>query len=252
MTQFQDTQPAPVGGDQDLSEFRLSGPVEVRALLKSLMDRNVLLHISGSNGAAYTSTLWSMDTAQNKIALSADHMAPAVQALVESEEAVAVGYLDQIKVQFEINERVLIHGQQACVLQASLPREIYRFQRRSAFRVRTLERSAPTASFRHPQMPEMMVELRVLDVSVGGCALFLPQDVPALEPGVTLNGVKLHLDADTEFRASVVVHHVTAIQPQSRGVRLGCELIQLDPAATRALQRYIDQPQKRRRMLSLD
>jgi hypothetical protein len=35
-------------------------------------------------------------------------------------------------------------------------------------------------------------------------------------------------------------------------VRLGCELRNLSPVATRQLQLYIDQTQKRRRTLSLD
>ena len=36
------------------------------------------------------------------------------------------------------------------------------------------------------------------------------------------------------------------------GVRVGCELLNLSAEATRLLQRYIDQTQKRRRMMSLD
>jgi c-di-GMP-binding flagellar brake protein YcgR len=250
---FQDTRPAPLGADPGaLSEFRLDEAVEIKVLLKALMDRNVTLNLSCSNGVAYSTTLWSVDAAQRKIAFSADLMAPAVQALVEAEEAVAVGYLDQIKVQFDVGERVLVHGNRACVLQASFPQELFRFQRRSSYRVRTLERQAPTASLRHPQLPDMALDLRVLDVSMGGCALFLPLDVPDIEPGVCINAVRLRLDADTEFKASLTVHHVTAIQPQSRGVRLGCELTLKDPSATRSLQRYIDQTQKHRRMLSLD
>ena len=250
---YSDTRPAPLDDmPRQLTEFRIAEPVEIQALLKSLMDRNVMLHLSGSCGAVYSTTLWTVDAKQRKLAFSADLMAPALQALVESDDAVAVGYLDQIKVQFEVNERLLVHGRRACVLQSSWPAEIYRFQRRSAYRVRTLERNSPRASLRHPQWPEMQIDLRVLDVSIGGCALFLPLDVPTIEPGVCINVIRLRLDADTEFRASLTIHHVSAIQPDARGVRLGCELGELDASATRALQRYIDNTQKRRRMLSLD
>jgi len=67
---------------------------------------------------------------------------------------------------------------------AELPREVFRFQRRNSFRVRTLPRSSPTMVLRHPGIPDMTLALRVLDVSTGGCALFLPNDVPPLSPGV--------------------------------------------------------------------
>ena len=95
----------------------------------------------------------------------------------------------------------------------------------------------------------MTLELRVLDVSVGGCALFMPSDVPMVEPGVQINDCILELDASTLLRGSLTVHHVTSIQPDSRGVRLGCELLNLDPEAVRSLQRYIDLTQRRRRMM---
>ncbi len=251
----QDTQPASLdaGGDRAAFEaFRVRDPAEVKSLLRALMDRSVTVNLNGSDGSAYATTLWTIDGTQGKLAFTADLMAPAVHRLVEADEAVAVGYLDQIKLQFDVADRMLVHGRQSCVLQAALPRELFRFQRRSAYRVRTLDRSAPTAHFRHPAIPDMTLELRVLDLSVGGCALFMPADMPPVEPGVQINDAVIELDAGTLLRGALVVHHVTSIQPQARGVRLGCELLHLDPEATRALQRYIDQTQKRRRMLSLD
>ena len=250
-----DTQPAALdalGQPGAVESFRVGDPVEVKSLLKSLMDRGVTINLNGSDGSAYSTTLWAIDSAQGKIAFTADLMTPAVHRLVEADEAVAVGYLDQIKLQFDVADRMLVHGRQHCVLQAAMPRELFRFQRRNAFRVRTLERSAPTARFRHPAIPDMMLELRVLDVSVGGCALLMPSDMPMFEPGVNINDCVIELDARTLLRGTLVVHHVTSIQPQARGVRLGCELLHLDSEATRMLQRYIDQTQKRRRMLSLD
>jgi flagellar brake protein len=147
---------------------------------------------------------------------------------------------------------MLVRGTKHCALQADLPRELYRFQRRDSFRVRTHDRGSPTAHLRHPSMPDMTLALRVLDVSIGGCALLLPDDVPALPAGVRISGVFIELDADTRFDAELKLHHVTAMQSPSRAARLGCEFMHVDPKTTRALQRYIDQTQKRRRLLALD
>lgn len=250
-----DTRPADLDAlarPGELDEFRVTDPAEIRSLLKAVMDRNVPVTLNGSDGTVYATLLWSVDADQRKLALSADMMAPAVHRLVEAEEAVAVCYLDQVKLQFEVANRMLVHGHQACVLQAALPREMFRFQRRQSYRVRTLERSSPLAVFRHPALPDMLLELRVLDLSAGGCALYMPAELPPVAPGLDLNGVRIELDADTDFHASLHIHHVTSIQPQARGLRLGCEIIRLTPEAQRLLQRYIDQTQKRRRMLSLD
>jgi c-di-GMP-binding flagellar brake protein YcgR len=82
--------------------------------------------------------------------------------------------------------------------------------------------------------------------------LLLPGDVPPLPAGLEIRNVRVKLDADTRFIAHLQLHHVTAIQNQSRASRLGCEFMHVQPQAQRALQRYIDQTQKRRRLLSLD
>ena len=147
---------------------------------------------------------------------------------------------------------MLVQGHKAAVLQARLPGELFRFQRRNAYRVRTIERTAPTATFRHPAIPDMSLALRVLDVSIGGCALLQPANVPTLQPGAVIKGVRLSLDAETQIDTALTLHHVTSTGAENGSVRLGCGFTSLGGAGERALQQYIDQTQKRRRMMSLD
>lgn len=234
------------------AELGLTNPVEIAQLLRSAMDLGVPINLLGSDGTVYGSTLWAVDPAQRRIAFTADVLSPAVHRLVEAEDTSAVCFLDQVKIEFDVTQRLLVHGAHSCVLQASMPSVVYRFQRRNAFRVRTLDRATPTLTLRHPGMPDVLLDLRVLDISVGGCALFMPHGTPPIEPGVTLGGVRVQLDEDTVFTCALLVHHITSIQPQAQGVRLGCELLHLDHEQQRTLQRYIDQTQKRRRQLALD
>ena len=251
---FEDTRPASLDalGAGDGAEFRVTAPGEIRALLKQLMDDVVPLNLSASDGSAYTTSLWTIDPAAGRISFTADMMAPAVHDIVEADECVAVAYLDRVKVQFDVSDLVLVQGHKASVLQCGFPREMFRFQRRNTYRVRTIERTSPTASFRHPGIPDMRLDLRVLDVSIGGCALLQPGNVPALQPGAVIKGVRLSLDAETQVDAALMLHHVTSTGAENGSVRLGCEIVGLAPAAQRALQVYIDQTQKRRRMMSSD
>jgi flagellar brake protein len=179
--------------------------------------------------------------------------------LVDADEAVAVAYLESVKLQFDLQDFMLVHGHNSCALQCRLPDEIYRFQRRNAYRVRTRESHGPRAGFRHPSMPEMHVELRVLDVSIGGCALWLPPDVPLLQAGTVLADVRLELDADTRFTSAVRLQHVSAQGAfhgspggnGTQGVRVGCEWRNLPSPSERVLQRWIDRTQRRRHLLTL-
>ena len=250
---FEDTRPASLdalGSGDGLAEFRVTAPGEIRALLKQLMDDVVPLNLSASDGSAYTTSLWTIDPNAGRISFTADTQSPAVHDIVEADECVAVAYLDRIKVQFDVSDLVLVQGHKASVLQCPFPREVFRFQRRNTYRVRTIERTAPTASFRHPGIPDMRLDLRVLDVSIGGCALLQPGNVPALQPGVVIKGVRLSLDAETQVDAALMLHHVTSTGAENGSVRLGCEIVGLAPTAQRALQVYIDQTQKRRRLMS--
>lgn len=235
-----------------LDEFRITAPREILAMLKQFQDGNVLLNLNGSNGAMLSTTLWSLDPTRGQLSFSADAHAPVTQQLVECDEAVAVGYLDSIKVQFDVQGLVLVRGVGGSAISARMPRELFRFQRRNSFRVRPLLRSSPVARVRHPAIADMQLALRVIDVSIGGCALFLPDDVPAMQPGMVMNQVQLDLDADTRVMANLRLQHVSVLNAEARGARLGCEFVQLGAEGERTLQRFIDQTQKRRRLMSLD
>jgi c-di-GMP-binding flagellar brake protein YcgR len=260
---FVQTRPEPptaaVGRDDrdDRQAIRVSHAGDCLALLRQLRDDAVPVQLSGPHGHAATATLWSVDDGDGdsdgcRINLSLGAHPDTLPGLAEADELMATAYLENVKLQFDIVDPLLVHGREGTTLQAGRPREIYRFQRRDAYRVRTLERSSPTAQLRHPALPEMVLPLRVVDVSIGGCALFVPHDVPPLQPGTRLNAVRIELDTETRYDAGLLLQHVTAIDPGQRGVRLGCEWAPLSAAAARALQRYIDQTQKRRRQWALD
>jgi len=250
-----ETRPAPLDGmrhDDGLDEFRVTAPREIQTLLKQLLDGSVLLNLNASDGSVFTSAIWSIDSSRGTIGFNADPNDPALQAMLECEEVVVVGYLDSVKLQFDVHDLVLVHGNRACVLNCKAPGEMYRFQRRNAFRVRPLIRSAPTARIRHPDLPDMEFPLRVIDVSIGGCGLFLPEDVPTMNPGVLLPDVRIDLDADTRLEVSMRLQHITAINAEARGVRLGFEFKRIGGDSIRALQRYIDLTQKRGKLMALN
>jgi len=250
-----ETQPMPLdslaaqpGG---LDDFRITSPREIAAMLKQLCDGNVRLNLNSPDGSVLGVMLWTVDTVRNRLSFSADENEPNLPALQEHDEAVVVGYLDSVKVQFDLSQLVLVRGGRDSVLSASLPRQLFRFQRRSGYRVRPLLNNAPLARLRHSDIAEMQLALRVLDLSIGGCALFLPDDVPSMQPGVQINQVRIELDADTHLLVNLKLQHVTSINPDSRGVRLGCEFVNASGDALRTLQRFIDHTQKRRKLMAL-
>ena len=252
---MESTRPAPLGAMNDndaLDEFRVSSPREIQGMLKQLLDGSVQLNLNASDGSVFSSAIWTLDSTRGTIGFNADPTDPALQALLECDDVVVVGYLDNVKLQFDVHDLVLVHGNRASVLSCPAPRVIYRFQRRNAFRVRPVVRASPVARIRHPEMPEQEFTLRVIDISIGGCAVFLPEDVPTMAAGVMLAGVSIELDIDTRLEVAMRLQHVTAINAEARGVRLGFEFKRIGGDSLRSLQRFIDLTQKRGKLMALN
>lgn len=243
----------PLGATRDSSEalddFRISSAVEIQAILRQLLESHAMVTLSAPGGASYTTLLWAVDTTRGIVCFSAEASDPQLQPLLDSDEIVAVAYLDSIKVQFEIDGMVQVRGGNTA-LNARYPQEIYRFQRRSSFRVRPLISNTPVARFRHPTVPNLDLSLRILDISLGGLALALPKDLPLLAAGSQIRHCQLELDADTQLEVQLTVHHVSVLN-QDTAARLGCEMVNLHGSDERALQNYINQTQKRRHALAL-
>lgn len=249
---FQPTQPAPIAEmtGRAIDEFRVAHPSEVLALLRRVADGNVLVQLCAPDGAVYACTLWAVDAQQRRLSFDADPKHPQVRSLIDAGEATAMAYLDSVKLQFDLRGLVLVHGREASALQSGWPEAMYRFQRRESFRVKP--RHEALAHLRHPTLPEVALALRVLDVSVGGCALALPADLPAIGAGVRIAEVRIELDADTRFVAPLQVQHVSGgFGSRADHVRLGCAFGRLDGPAQRALQRFVDLTQRRHKLLSL-
>lgn len=234
-----------------LGDFRLTTPAEITALLRRLCDDSVRLNLNASNGTVLPTTLWTIDAVRGALSFSADIDDVRLAAVLDCDESIVVGYLDNVKVQFEVDSLVLVRGGRSCALTCRFPRELFRFQRRGAYRVRPALRSTPQACVRHPEIADMSLALRLIDVSISGCALFLPEDVPPLQPGVVMNQVLIELDAETRFHVALRLQHVTSLNADSRGTKLGCEFVKPGGDVERALQLFIDSTQKRRKMMAL-
>src|SRR5574340_940933 len=84
-------------------------------------------------------------------------------------------------------------GAASTAFDAPPPMPSRRLERRAVYRVRGAGPRALRVEFRHPAVPDMQLALRVLDLGVDGCALLLPPDVPAIAPGITINGARIRI-----------------------------------------------------------
>lgn len=252
------TEPMPVRAQvaepvAPLAQYRLRSAVEVQALLRQFVADEAPLTLSTSDGLHYTTSLWAEDAERGVLVFSVDPADERVQRLLAVDEAVVVGYLDNVKVQFDVQGLMLVHGRDASALQAQFPQEIYRFQRRESFRVRPVGPGQPRVRLGAPRSEVPPLTLRVLDLSHGGVALLLQEPVPALQVGRLIEGAVLELDMATRLMVQLRVVHAVALTAQDgtpQGWRLGCDLRPTDGDGLRVLQRYLELAQKKRRLIA--
>jgi flagellar brake protein len=239
-------------------ELRVAASAEITAYLQQLQRENATVLLNGPPGQSLASRIGTLDAAANVLGLEIGADPEGIsQALVASGEITAVAYLGTIKLQFELDDAVLVSGEQGAVLRTSLPQRLYRFQRRQSFRVQPAGSVYPRVVLPGGEAPGRA--LRVLDISIGGLALALPADVSPLPTGQEAKGLVLELDRITALRVTLLPHHTSPIAGNAGNagdaggmMQMGCSFVDLDAAAGRALQVYVDQTQKRRRLLKLD
>ncbi|MFM2120369.1 MAG: hypothetical protein RL722_1837 [Pseudomonadota bacterium] len=248
------TQPPPLAvplGAPMSEPYRLGDAHSIQDLLTQIAAARVPVSIASASGESYTTELLRVDPQARHLAFAAEERDLRLRSLCDAEEAMAVAFLDRVRVQFDLIGLVMVHGARATELQAQWPAAVYRFQRRESFRVQPPEHLKPVVRLDHPQAGPL--NLRVVDVSLGGLAVQLPGDLPPVLPGSRFVDAEIELDALTRLRASLRVVHVTVMgggdAPPS-GARLGCEWISLGGDGARTLQRYVDQTQKRQRALA--
>jgi c-di-GMP-binding flagellar brake protein YcgR len=237
-----------------LEELRVTSPSEIATYLQELLRANASVLLSGPQGHSLAARVCAFSPEADLFGLEVGADPEGVsQALVAGGEITGVAYLGTIRLQFEFDSAVIVSGDRGAVLRSAVPLRLYRFQRRQAFRVQPAGTLFPRIVLPGAAPDTPGRTLRVLDISVGGLALALPADFDPLPPGHIANGLTLELDRTTGLRVTLLPHHISPIEGDPQGTRqLGCAFVELDTGAGRALQVYVDQTQKRRRLLRLD
>lgn len=251
---FIDTEPAAIDR-QKVPEvwypFRVADPRMRRVMLMALCSGDVPVTIGSSGGPTVTAVLWSVEAGDEAGRLHFSVSTGAADAVAALPKPWAAAYLDDVKLQFEVPGLVLERSADRQILHARVPAYMVRLPRRHAVRVRRTADASPVVHLPQLQEDGSYLPMRVLDISLDGCALLKPASAGRLAPGDSLSGVTVELDGATAIRADLRVQHVTPGPAGLHGWRVGCEWQALDAANTAVLTRWISGGRRRRQLVSL-
>ena len=172
--------------------------------------------------------------------------------ILNSDRIIFVTTHDKVKVQFNADriEKTQFEGRGA--FRIELPESLIKLQRREYYRVTT-----PIANPLKCIVPiekDRKIGMVVVDISIGGIGVVIPQTETALEKGMTFHGCHLALPDIGNIVATLTIRSVfeTTLRNGQPSKRAGCEFVDLSANMQSMIQRYIIKVERERRAMQLD
>ncbi len=222
---------------ETLARFEIRGALSVAQVIEDLVRERALITLYAPRdfGEFVVSRILHRDSRGIGFDFTTDDARR--RALLGGDTLLVVAMLDRVKVQFGANDLRLKQSGDRATLHCAMPERIHRIQRRDAFRVRPSPLSGADCVVR---TPEGMRAYPLLDVSVGGIALSMPDGVPVPPIGHTWRHCHLDIAGYPAIPCELEVRFVgTGLLEGSAGVRIGCVFVRPAPETERAVQVFV-------------
>lgn len=223
---------------EDQDRYRVDCAAEVAAILRAMAHRRALITAWYGGGGAFALTaVLEADASRDELILDQVHEEHAA-ALLASRGIQCTGTHDGVEVRFVVDAVQPVLFQGVAALRSALPVKLLRLQRREYFRVVTPAETPLTCTIPAAAGP---IEAPVLDMSCGGLALWVAQDVLVLERGTVLHGCRLRLPrfGTVETDMQVVRVEKPILRAGAVGQGCGCAFVDMGEGERKRVQRYV-------------
>ena len=224
-------------------DFRIEGSLAVRAILRELAERHVLVTLYADDRLADFAVSQVLRATDAEVDLDLSGQEPFALALAQARRVVGVAFPGQVKTQFCLERFAVVHEREGALLRAPLPAVLHRIQRRDAFRVALPGNAEACCVCRVP--PDGEVRYRLTDLSVGGASILLPPGVDAPEPGTIWPHCRIETSDGRMLPCDLSVRHVDE-HPCGNGAHLvGVAFHAMPGDVRRQVQIYVLDLEKR-------
>ncbi|MBS1156713.1 MAG: hypothetical protein H6R07_2637 [Proteobacteria bacterium] len=241
----------PIPESEDIGPYRLSSPVEVGFVLRSLAQRAdfVTVYFNSGRDLLLTRILDANLKAREFIFDLSGHRASNV-ALQRVEKAVFVAMPEGVKVQFSTGPIREISYEGEPAFAAPFPPDLIKLQRREFFRLVT-PRSNPYIC-RLPLKSDDPVRLEVHDISLGGAGMWFPAaSIGKIDIGMKFQQVMFDFGPGGVMRVDVEVRNCRPVvnrQGQTQYI-VGVRFSNMSRAQEASLQKLISLLERERKAL---
>lgn len=241
----------PISDEEDIGPYRMSSPVEVAFILRSLAQRAefITIYYNGGRDLMLTRILESDLNKHEFIFDLSGHKASNI-AIQKAERAIFVGLPDGVKVQFTTHSirEVDYEGQPAFA--APFPKDVIKLQRRQFFRLLTPRTKPYICRITLPGQESMRLEIH--DISLGGMGIWFPTDLyDHIEIGQKIDNVMIDLGPGGIMRGKIEIRNCRPVESRQGQTQyiVGVAFIGFTRAQEANLQKLISQLEKERKAL---
>lgn len=233
----------------DESPYWLHSKIDIAYTLNSLhKSRTIMTGRMEPAGVSFITVILEVNADKSYLLLDA----PGNQndgAQIQSGGGLSLqGSIDGARIEFKSDEADQIEFAGKPAIRLKFPQRILKVQRRAYFRASIPPKRPITCLV--PLRRNSVLTCQVVDIGLGGVALSAPEDAPELIAGKTYDRCQIHLHEAGDLEVSVRVHHASVSERGSKYSvrRYGCEFVGLRSPQETAIQRYVLQLERERRI----
>ena len=237
----------------DYSSYLLHSKSEIRAVLRSLIQKRVMITVYFDHGYSFFLTsLIALTPDDTGLILDIGSNEEMNRKALLAKKLIFTTLVDKVKIQFSLNNLDITESDGRPAFLAALPETVLRLQRREYFRLSTPIANPVrlSSTLQRTDGSVMAVEFPLLDVSGGGVGLMASLDqAELLHRGTLLVECKIALPDEGVLVTDLSVRNLFDVSTRSglRYVRVGCEYIGLPSPRLSMVQRYITRVERERK-----
>lgn len=229
--------PPPEPITKELARFHVEGALAVKAVMSEIVRNNSELRVFNAKDFDHSVVTRPLRLSSQGLHLEFKASA-AERRRLEASGVVAVAFMGSVKVQFACPELEPAGRDDSNELVCPLPDEVYRIQRREAFRVSPPIRRPVECIVRPAQGGE--IRYRVHDVSVSGVALISSASLAPVVEGEIWRNCRLEIPSYSPIAFDLLIRSAKPDSPDKPNVkRIGCEFHRPSAESQRAIQLYV-------------
>jgi c-di-GMP-binding flagellar brake protein YcgR len=241
--------PLPVLAGSEYDKYMLRNPTEVLQLLCQLQAHVTQLTVFCNEGQDILRTVL-LEVTSDRLILDIGADEAINRRVLAADNHYCLGQLERVHIQFLLGQFERIEYQGRPAFRAALPQEVLRLQRREYYRLSTPAARPLKCRLTLPAVNGgvKVLEVNVLDISVGGVGIAFPSDELTLEVGQSIPACRIDLPEIGIIKSALCVRHLGPYFAGNHTLqRAGCEFVNLPGPQKTLIQRYIIKVERERK-----